>query len=143
MKEGKNMKDLTQELTERFYRYIGVPSQSESNGGTQVPSTKGQWDMAKLLQKECEEIGLVDLHLSEHCVLTGRLPARLGPNKKSAPAIGFCAHLDTVDVNLSPVVHAHTVENYDGGDIVLNGEKNERKKYAWKSIQKSKRGKRV
>ena len=118
------MKDLTQELTERFYRYIGVPSQSEPNGGTQVPSTKGQWDMAKLLQKECEEIGLVDLHLSEHCVLTGRLPARLGPNKKSAPAIGFCAHLDTVDVNLSPVVHAHTVENYDGGDIVLNREKN-------------------
>lgn len=123
MKEGKNMKDLTQELTERFYRYIGVPSQSEPNGGTQVPSTKGQWDMAKLLQKECEEIGLVDLHLSEHCVLTGRLPARLGPNKKSAPAIGFCAHLDTVDVNLSPVVHAHMVENYDGGDIVLNREK--------------------
>ena len=27
MKEGKNMKDLTQELTERFYRYIDVPSQ--------------------------------------------------------------------------------------------------------------------
>ena len=50
MKEGKNMKDLTQDLTERFYRYIGVPSQSEQNGGTQVPSTKGQWDMAKLLQ---------------------------------------------------------------------------------------------
>ena len=74
---GIDMKDLTRELTERFYRYIAVPSQSSSNGGTLVPSTPEQWDMAKLLQKECEEIGLVDLYLSDKCVLTGRLPAHL------------------------------------------------------------------
>ncbi len=118
------MKDLTRELTERFYRYIAVPSQSSSNGGTLVPSTPEQWDMAKLLQKECEEIGLVDLYLSDKCVLTGRLPAHLpAGEKKVVPSVGFCAHLDTVDVNLSPVVHAHTVENYDGGDIILNKEK--------------------
>lgn len=37
------------------------------------------------------------------------------------PAIGFCTHLDTVDVNLSPDVHARVID-YGGGDICLNHE---------------------
>ena len=36
--------------------------------------------------------------------------------------MGFCTHLDTVDVNLSPVVHPHMVKNYDGKDLVLNAD---------------------
>ncbi|MCH3914244.1 MAG: peptidase T [Acidaminococcaceae bacterium] len=112
-------------MQERFYRYVGVSSQSKPNGGTQVPSTEGQWNMAKLLEQECREMGLVDLSLSDKCVLTGKLPANLPADcKRKVPAVGFCTHLDTVDVCLSPEVHPKLVENYDGKDIVLNKNKN-------------------
>lgn len=112
-------------MMHRFCRYVRIPSQSKPNGGTHVPSTESQWDMARTLMKECEDMGLVDLSLSDKCVLTGRLPAHTEPGcDRKIPAVGFCAHLDTVDVDLSPVVHPQLVEHYDGGDIVLNADKN-------------------
>ncbi|WP_027938585.1 peptidase T [Anaeroarcus burkinensis] len=109
------------ELIERFHRYVAVPSQSLSNGGTQIPSSEGQWNLAKLLKQECAKLGLVDVHLSDQCVLTGKLPANL-PNScsRKIPSVGFIAHLDTVDVCLSPEIHPQIVKNYDGKDIVLN-----------------------
>ncbi|WP_251443292.1 peptidase T [Veillonella intestinalis] len=110
-----------EELVERFLKYVQVPSQSKSNGGVQVPSTDSQWDMIHLLREECDALGLVDLHISDKAVLTGRLPAHLPDNfTGTVPAVGFCAHVDTVDVSLSPEVHPHIVHNYDGGDIILN-----------------------
>lgn len=119
------MNPLQEAMMHRFYRYVRIPSQSKPNGGTQVPSTESQWDMARTLMKECEDMGLVDLSLSDKCVLTGRLPAHTEPGcGRKIPAVGFCAHLDTVDVDLSPVVHPQLVEHYDGGDIVLNADKN-------------------
>ena len=117
------MKDASRELVERFYRYVAISSQSHDNGGTQVPSTPGQWDMARQLKAECEDLGLVDLEISDSCVLTGKLPARLPEGfQGKVPAVGFCTHIDTVDVCLSPDVHPHMVKQYDGGDIVLNEE---------------------
>lgn len=109
------------ELIERFHRYVAVPSQSLSNGGTQIPSSEGQWNLAKLLKQECAKLGLVDVHLSDQCVLTGKLPANL-PNScsRKIPSVGFIAHLDTVDVCLSPEIHPQIVKNYDGKDIMLN-----------------------
>lgn len=119
------MNPLQEAMMHRFCRYVRIPSQSKPNGGTQVPSTESQWDMARTLMKECEDMGLVDLSLSDKCVLTGRLPAHTEPGcGRKIPAVGFCAHLDTVDVDLSPVVHPQLVEHYDGGDIVLNADKN-------------------
>lgn len=109
------------ELVERFYRYVAVPSQSVSNGGSQVPSSEGQWNMAKLLKQECAALGLVDLHLSEQCVLTGKLPANLPADaNRKVPSVGFVAHLDTVDVCLSPEIHPQIIKNYNGQDILLN-----------------------
>ena len=119
------MNPLQEAMMHRFCRYVRIPSQSKPNGGTHVPSTESQWDMARTLMKECEDMGLVDLSLSDKCVLTGRLPAHTEPGcNRKIPAVGFCAHLDTVDVDLSPVVHPQLVEHYDGGDIVLNADKN-------------------
>lgn len=119
------MNEKQKALKERFFRYVQIPSQSRYNGGVKVPSTESQWDMAKLLMKECEDLGVEDLALSDQCVLTGRLPARLPEGHSgSVPAVGFCTHLDTVDVDLSPQVHPQLVTGYDGKDIVLNQEKN-------------------
>lgn len=115
------MNDVQQELVTRFYRYVQIPSQSKGNGGTVVPSTESQWDMAHQLQHELEELGLTDISLSDKCVLTAKLPAHLPQGEtKAVPSVGFCTHMDTVDVCLSSVVHPQTITAYDGGDIVLN-----------------------
>ena len=47
---------LQERLTERFLRYAAVPSQSKE-GCAVVPSTPGQWDMAKLLKEDLAELG--------------------------------------------------------------------------------------
>ena len=48
---------LQERLTERFLRYAAVTSQSKE-GCAVVPSTPGQWDMAKLLKEDLAELGL-------------------------------------------------------------------------------------
>ena len=117
------MSQLTQQLLDRFLRYVNIPSQSRA-GISSVPSTQDQWHMARQLEAELEIMDLEDLHLSDRCVLTGYLPANLPEGfTGSVPKIGFCCHLDTVDVNLSPEVHPQVVRNYPGGDLVLNAEK--------------------
>ena len=105
---------LAERLIERFFRYLAITSQSDADNPA-VPSTPGQWDMARLLQSELTALGLADVHLDDHAVLTARLPATV----TGAPRIGFCAHMDTVDVGLSPHIHPQRV-HFAGADIRLN-----------------------
>jgi tripeptide aminopeptidase len=108
---------LADRLIERFFRYLAVTSQSDASV-TAVPSTPGQWDMARLLEAELRQFGLEEIHLDEHAVLTVRLPATVA----DAPRLGFCAHIDTVDVGLSPDVHPRRVA-FTGADICLNADR--------------------
>ena len=101
-------------LVGRFLRYVAITSQSDARA-TMLPSTPGQWEMARLLAGELETLGLSDIHLDDHAILTARLPG----NAAGAPRIGFCAHLDTVDVGLSPHVRASLVA-FTGADLCLN-----------------------
>lgn len=117
------MSAIRDELLERFLRYVNIPSQSRAGGA--VPSSPTQWHMAQQLEVELELMDLEDLYTSKKCVLTGYLPANLPEGfTGKVPKIGFCTHLDTVDVNLSPIIHPHVVKAYPGGDVVLNQEKN-------------------
>lgn len=114
---------LKDELLTRFLRYTDITSQSDAKATT-VPSTNGQWELAKLLEKDLQELGVIDLKLSSTCVLIGRLPANLPPNFIGhVPKMGFVAHLDTVDVSLNPDLHPQLVK-YTGGDVLLNKEHN-------------------
>lgn len=108
--------DLAERLVARFRRYIGVTSQSNA-AVAEVPSTAGQWEMARLLEGELRALGLADVHLDAHAVLTARLPATVA----GAPRLGFCAHVDTVDVGISPDVHPQVL-HYEGKDLCLNAE---------------------
>ncbi|GBQ66277.1 peptidase T [Ameyamaea chiangmaiensis NBRC 103196] len=108
---------LIERLVERFYRYVAIPTQSDARAA-KVPSTPGQWDLARLLHGELTALGLEEVHLDTHCVLTARLPA----SDDRKPRIGFCAHLDTVDVGLSPVIRPQRVR-LDGKDVCLNRER--------------------
>ena len=105
---------VAERLVARFFRYLAVSSQSDA-AATVVPSTAGQWEMVRLLKGELEALGLADVHLDEHACLTARIPGTV----EGAPRIGFCAHVDTVDVGLSPDIKPRRMR-FDGGDICLN-----------------------
>ncbi len=108
---------FAKELTERFLRYVAIPSESNGRVGV-VPSSEGQRELARLLEAELREMGLDEIELDEHAILTAKLPG----NKPGAPVIGWVAHLDTVPVSLSPEVHPQILR-YEGGDVCLNAEK--------------------
>ena len=106
-------------LVERFVRYVKINTQS-AEGKDCVPSTPCQHDLAKVLGDELRELGLEEVEVTENAYVYGILPA----NIDLAPAIGLCAHIDTAlevtDENVKPRI----VENYDGGNLVLNAETN-------------------
>lgn len=107
-------------LTQRFLRYSSISSQSDGSVSS-IPTSSGQRKPARLLRDELVEAGASDIYLSETSVLTARIPSNLRDGQ-TAPTIGFCTHLDTVDVSLSPNVHARLID-YTGGDICLNAER--------------------
>lgn len=108
---------LQEALVTRFLRYTSISSQSDASS-TIVPSTPGQRELAELLKEELTSMGLHNLHLSEYGVLTGYLPKNC---KSSIPSMGFCAHLDTVDVGLRPSIRPQRV-TFTGAPICLNKE---------------------
>lgn len=114
---------LRQKLVANFLRYAAISSQSDAKAGV-LPSSPGQMALARLLKGEVETLGLTDIKLTDQAILTARLPARLpAALAGKVPAIGFLAHLDTVNVHLSPDVKPRLVNAYPGGDLCLNAEK--------------------
>ena len=109
--------NITEQLVDRFLRYVSIPSQSKA-GSAIVPSTPGQTELAKQLKQELIALNMQDVFLDEHSIVT----AKLAGNTPHAPKIGFVAHLDTVDVALSDKINPQRV-TFTGEDILLNNEK--------------------
>ncbi|MCF0149804.1 MAG: peptidase T [Firmicutes bacterium] len=108
-----------EKLAEKFFRYAAISSQSVG-GSPVVPSSPGQTELAKLLMKELEEVGAVDISISDTAVVIGHIPANLPEGHAPVPAVGWVAHLDTVDSKVSPDIHPVMIRNYQGGDICQN-----------------------
>jgi tripeptide aminopeptidase len=111
---------MKKEVFERFLKYIKIDTQSD-DGSETYPSTKKQFDLAKILEKELQDIGLKDVSLDEHCYLMATLPAN---TTKKIPVIGFIAHMDTSPDMSGANINPQILQNYDGKDIVLNKAKN-------------------
>ena len=101
---------------ERFIEYVKIHSASVEGSGS-VPSSPCQFDLARLLAKEMEELGVSGVYVDEHCYVYGRIPAT--PGYEDKPCVGFIAHLDTIPDFPGENVKPQVVENYDGGDIPL------------------------
>ena len=114
--------ELKKRLEERFLRYSAIPSQSDAANPT-IPSSEGQWRMAEALAAELKELGVENVEISETGVVYGLLPSNLPEDHAPVPKVGWCCHMDTVDVHLSPEVQPVIVRNYQGGDILQNEEK--------------------
>ncbi|WP_313617986.1 peptidase T [Agrobacterium sp.] len=106
--------NLREELVERFFRYVAVTSQSNA-AATHLPSTPGQLVLARLLADELRQLGLSDVVVDDKAIVTALRPG----NNPDAPRIGFIAHLDTVDVGLSPDIHPQ-IKRFEGHDLCLN-----------------------
>lgn len=105
-------------VVDRFLDYVKINTRSEYDSPT-FPSTKIQFDLARHLEAEMKSIGLQDVELDEFGYLYATLPANTDRN---IPTIGLIAHLDTSPEAPGENVNPRFVENYDGGDIVLNTE---------------------
>ena len=107
---------MKNELIERFTSYVKVDTQSDESSET-CPSTEGQWTLLHMLEKELKQIGMDEVTLDENGYLMATLPSN---TDKTVPTIGFLAHVDTATDFTGKNVNPHMVENYDGGEIVLN-----------------------
>ena len=99
------------ELTERLMRYAAIDSQSEEESNT-LPSSKIQYDMLHLLEKELKELNLKDVKITKYGTLIATIPG----NTESTP-IGFLAHVDTAPQFNATNVKPRVIKNYNGSDI--------------------------
>jgi tripeptide aminopeptidase len=104
----------------RFIEYVTIDTESDPNNPA-FPSTKKQWNLAKILEKELNQIGLQDVELDENCYIMATLPSNLD---YEVPTIGFISHIDTSPDFTGKNINPKIIENYDGKDIILNKEKN-------------------
>lgn len=109
-----------EKITERFIRYAKIDTQSNEKSTT-CPSTNKQFNLAKVLKDELEQMGINKTELDENGYLYATIPANV--NYK-VPSIGFIAHLDTSPDMPADNVKPILVKNYSGKDIILNLEKN-------------------
>ena len=109
-----------QHIINRFISYITIDTESDPNNPA-FPSTEKQWDLARQLEKELRSIGMEDVELDDNCYLMATLPSNVD---HEVPTIGFVSHIDTSPDFTGANVNPKIIENYDGGDIVLNEEQN-------------------
>lgn len=107
-------------LLEKFLKYVKVDTKSDENTGT-TPSTKGQWELAKILVDELKSMGVKDVTLSEYGYVYASIPSNI---EKEVPTIGFISHMDTSPDMTGENVNPQIVKNYNGEDLVLNKELN-------------------
>jgi tripeptide aminopeptidase len=107
-------------VSDRFLKYTRIDTQSDEASPT-YPSTAKQFDLARVLVDELLALSLKDAHVDENCYVMATLPANQGG---IVPVIGFIAHMDTSPDISGTGVNPKVWEHYDGGEIILNKDKN-------------------
>ena len=109
-----------QNIIDRFISYVTIDTESDPNSNT-TPSTKKQLVLAKLLVKELKDIGMTEVTIDKNGYVMGTLPSNV---EHEVPTIGFVSHYDTSPDFSGKDVTPQIIENYSGGDILLNAEQN-------------------
>ncbi len=111
---------ISKDSLERFLRYVQINTTSNEESGTN-PSTKNQFELARLLVKELKEMGIQNAEVDEYCYVYATLEA--SESVKDVPPISFIAHLDTSPAvsgeNVKPIIH----KNYNGKEITFLDDK--------------------
>ena len=124
---------------ERFLNYVSYDTESDE-ASESCPSTAKQLILAEQLRQELIEMGAADVRVSEFGYVFARIPSTMDEASANAgggaqmadsadgaagrtPVLGFIAHMDTSPALTGANVKPRIVQDYDGGDIVLNEEK--------------------
>ena len=107
------------DLKERFLKYVSYDTQS-SEESTTFPSTEKQKVLLAALRDEMEALGMIEVTMDQYGYVMGTVPASKGC--ENAPVIGFIAHVDTSPDMSGKEVKPRVIDEYDGGDIALNGQ---------------------
>ena len=102
-------------VKDRFLRYVSFDTQSCEESET-CPSTAKQKLLGAALVEEMKEMGISDTFMDENGYVYGTVPG-----DPTLPTIGLIAHMDTAPDASGANIRAREVE-YQGGDILLNGE---------------------
>ena len=105
-------------IEERFLKYVAFPTMSNDTSES-CPSTKKQLALGEYIANELREIGISDAEIDEN----GYVYATIPQNAEGFDSVGFIAHLDTSDAMPDEPINAKII-SYNGGDILLNEEKN-------------------
>ncbi len=105
---------LEKRLLERLVRYVTIDTPSDGHLSAR-PTTPGQLDLLRGLEKELSSLGVGDTEIHSGRVLI----ARIAGGRPSAPTIGFMAHVDTVSEPSGNGVKPQVHESYNGGPIEL------------------------
>ncbi|MDA3950158.1 MAG: peptidase T [Spirochaeta sp.] len=106
---------LTEDVQERFLRYVRVHTTSDRHADT-TPSTQRQFDLAHILAGELRDLGLTDVTVTEFGYVIARVPAH---DEVNAPPVAFLAHMDTAPDSSGEDVNPRIWENYDGGVLTV------------------------
>jgi tripeptide aminopeptidase len=107
-------------ITDRFIKYVTIDTESDPNNPA-FPSTEKQWNLAHVLVEDLKKIGMQDIDLDENCYIMATLPSNVA---HKVPTIGFVSHIDTSPDFTGKDIKPQIIENYQGDDILLKGEKN-------------------
>ena len=107
------------QLLERFLRYVQIDTTSDRSNTNTIPSTAGQWELARLLVAELRELGIEDVELNDECFVIARLKG-VDSNRADDEPVGLLAHLDTTEDFIGSGVVPQVHRNYDGGKIQLS-----------------------
>ncbi len=113
---------MKEQVLEKFLRYIAIDTASDPESSTQ-PSSQKQLNLSRLLVKELQEMGIKDVELDQYGYVMATIPSNL-PAGKNIPKIGFVAHVDSAPDAPGANIKPQIIKNYNGGDIVINKEKN-------------------
>lgn len=106
-------------ITERLKKYVQVYTTSDESSTT-YPSTARQFDLAHILVDELKELGLSDAKVDDYGYVTAHLKSNVD---KDLPTLGLLSHMDTAPAAQGDGVKPRVI-HYEGGDILLNKEKN-------------------
>ena len=103
-------------VSERFLRYVSFDTQSDEFSET-CPSTAKQKVLGQVIVEEMLAMGIADAHMDNNGYIYGTVPG-----DPAMPTIGLIAHMDTSPDYSGANVKASVIA-YEGGDILLNAEK--------------------
>ncbi len=115
-----NKTDIMTSIIERFIKYTQFDTQSDPNTGL-TPSTPGQMAFSRALAEELKEVGLEDVELDDNGYIMATVPSNI---VEETPVVGFIAHVDTSPDFSGKNVSPKIIEEYDGGEIVLDAGNN-------------------